>query len=137
MEELLLQLKRHEGLRLSAYQDSLGYWTIGYGRMIDKRKGGGISVEEAEVLLKNDIERIDKILGEVLREEPVRRAVIVNMVFQMGFGAVRGFKGMWAAITKNDWETAAREGLDSRWAQQTPGRARELMEQLRTGKWKG
>ena len=41
------QLKRHEGLRLHAYADSLGYTTIGYGRMIDKRKGGGITEREA------------------------------------------------------------------------------------------
>lgn len=136
MEELLAQLKRHEGLRLSAYQDSLGYWTIGYGRMIDKRKGGGISVEEAERLLRNDVERVDKMLGDVLLNDPVRRAVILNMTFQLGLGGVRNFKRMWEAINREDWEMAAQEGLNSRWAQQTPGRARELMEQLRTGRWK-
>jgi lysozyme len=41
------QLTREEGKRRSAYQDHLGYWTIGVGRLIDARKGGGLSDEES------------------------------------------------------------------------------------------
>jgi lysozyme len=41
------QLRRDEGEVLHAYQDKYGYWTIGVGRLIDARKGGGISVEES------------------------------------------------------------------------------------------
>jgi len=42
------QIKRHEGKVLHAYPDHLGYWTIGYGRLIDERRGGGITEAEAE-----------------------------------------------------------------------------------------
>ena len=56
--QIVDDLKRHEGLKLHAYQDHLGYWTIGYGRLIDKERGGGISETEAETLLENDIDRL-------------------------------------------------------------------------------
>ena len=49
------QIKRHEGLVLHAYKDSLGFLTIGYGRLIEKAKHGGISEAEAEYLLQNDV----------------------------------------------------------------------------------
>ena len=54
---LLAQLKRQEGEVLHAYEDSMGYWTIGVGRLIDERRGGGISPEESQYLLSNDVTR--------------------------------------------------------------------------------
>ena len=136
MEKLLAQLRQQEGLKLYAYQDHLGFWSIGYGRMIDKRRGGGISIPEAEFMLENDVRKVDQILGDILKDEPVRRAAIMNMAYQLGLEGVMKFRKMWAAIGKKDWETAAREGLDSLWAKQTPERAVVVMEQLRTGRWK-
>ncbi|MEG2578858.1 MAG: hypothetical protein RSA54_14135, partial [Glutamicibacter sp.] len=65
--ELTKQLRRDEGEVLSAYTDHLGYLTIGVGRMIDKRKGGGITAEESAYLLSNDI---DKRQAELLRRAP-------------------------------------------------------------------
>ena len=56
-DHLLAQIKRHEGLVKHAYQDHLGYWTIGYGRLIDEKLGGGLSEDEASFLLRNDIAR--------------------------------------------------------------------------------
>lgn len=129
------QLKRHEGFRSAAYQDHLGYWTIGFGRMIDARRGGGISTEEAELMLRNDILRVSTALGGILEGDPPRRAVLVNMAFQLGVRGLFKFRRMLAAIERRDFEAAAREGLDSQWARQTPARARELMEQLRTGEF--
>ena len=136
MIKLLEQLKRHEGFRPAAYHDSLGFLTIGYGRMIDVRRQGGISEDEAAVLLANDIARVDKALGSWLLDEPVRRAALLNMAFQLGVDGLFRFKNMFAAIERRDWEAAAAAGLDSKWAKQTPARAKELMEQLRTGRWR-
>src|SRR3546814_14026178 len=48
-------LNREEGRIPHAYQDSLGYWTIGVGRLIDKRKGGRLTNVEIDMLLANDI----------------------------------------------------------------------------------
>jgi lysozyme len=48
-------LEDEEGRVPHAYPDSLGYWTIGVGRLIDRRKGGGLSDDEIDYLLANDI----------------------------------------------------------------------------------
>src|SRR3972149_8531667 len=92
---LLEQIKRDERLKLSAYRDSESFWTIGYGRMIDERKGGGISRDEAEYLLANDIGRVQRELDQhlgwwrSLSEE--RQAVMVGMAFQMGIAGLCAF----------------------------------------------
>ena len=123
-------LRAHEGCVLHAYQDHLGYWTIGYGRMIDERRGGGISEAEAEQLLTNDISRVIADLeyaAPMLHTLPesVQHA-LVNMAFQMGVTGLMGFRRMWAALEAGDWELAAEEALNSRWAEQTPRRAHEI-----------
>ena len=59
-DKLLEELSRDEGTVLQAYQDSLGYWTIGTGRLIDKRRGGGITKAEADYLLANDVQKIGR-----------------------------------------------------------------------------
>lgn len=49
---LAAQLKAEEGRVPHAYQYHLGYWTIGVGRLIDKRKGGGLTPYEVDYLLE-------------------------------------------------------------------------------------
>ena len=128
-------LRRHEGTVLHAYPDHLGYWTIGVGRMIDERRGGGISEAEAEHLLANDIDRIAARLQHEagFRNSPseVKRA-LVNMAFQMGIKGLLGFTNMWRALEQHDYETAATEALDSKWANQTPTRANEVADWIRS-----
>lgn len=133
------QLRRHEGEVLHAYQDHLGFWTIGIGRLIDKRKGGGISKDEAEYLLGNDV---DKVLRELTTRLPwfdklsePRRAVLLNMGFQLGIGGLMGFSRTLVLIEAGNYAEAADQMLQSKWAQQTPKRAGEMAEQMRTGKW--
>ncbi len=130
-------LVRQEGEVNHAYQDSEGYWTIGVGRLIDKRRGGGLSHEEAMMLLDNDIHRS---MGDLFTHHPevhglddARMEVLINMTFNMGIGKLSGFKNMWAAIQDNDFDRAAAEMLDSTWARQVGERADELAEQMRTG----
>ena len=128
-------IRRHEGTVLHAYPDHLGYWTIGVGRMIDERRGGGISEAEAEHLLANDIDRIAARLQHEagFRNSPseVKRA-LVNMAFQMGIKGLLGFTNMWRALEQHDYETAATEALDSKWANQTPTRANEVADWIRS-----
>ena len=136
-DALIEQLKRHEGLVLHAYTDHLGFWTIGYGRLIDERRGGGLSEEEAELLLRNDVERVT---AEVERRLPwvrglsdARRQALCNMAFQMGVAGLLGFRNMLAAMRTGRFDRAAREALDSRWAKQTPARANEVAGMIRDG----
>ena len=136
--ELLAQIKRHKGLRNHAYPDHLGYLTIGYGRLIDERRGGRITDEEAEFLLTSDVVACMRDMGSIKtyrQLDPVRQAALVNMRFKLGSAGIREFQLMWAALERYDYEDAAAEALDSKWAGQTPIRANEVAEQLRTGEW--
>lgn len=133
------QLKRDEGIKLHAYQDYLGFWTIGIGRLIDLRKGGGISQEEAEYLLQNDIKRRQRELAICLPWFPeldeVRQGVLLNMAFQMGTGGLMKFKKALEFIRKGQYVAASNEMLASTWAEQTPARAERLARQMMIGQW--
>ena len=59
------------------------------------------------------------------------------MAFNLGFFGLMKFRMMRGAISSGDFELAAREMLDSKWARQEGGRAKELAEQMRTGTWAG
>lgn len=133
------QLKRDEGTVLTEYKDHLGFSTIGTGRLIDKRKGGGISQDEADYLLDNDI---NKRHAELLRRapwmaglDPARFGVMLNMAFQMGVEGLFGFKNTLAMVKDGDYDGAAKGMLQSLWAKQTPARAQRLSKQMATGQW--
>ena len=79
-ELIIKQLRQDEGSRSQAYQDHLGYWTIGVGRLIDARKpGSGLREVEIEFMLQNDIEDRARWLAETLpwkhRPHPYNRHV--------------------------------------------------------------
>lgn len=140
IERLTTQLRRDEGEVLHAYQDHLGYWTIGIGRLIDRRKGGGISPAESAMLLANDIARV---MADVRRRlpwfdrlDPARQGVLLNMAFQMGVDGLLGFRNTLAMIERGDYDGAATGMLNSLWGrEQTPARATRLAVQMRTGVW--
>lgn len=125
------QLKRHEGFRALVYKDTQGIATIGYGRNVDHK---GITTQEAEMLLENDIKdaiQDAKILFqnfESLSEH--RKSVLVNMAFNLGRNSFSAFVNFRQAVESEQWALAAQHGLDSRWATQVGNRAKELMQIL-------
>ena len=133
------QIKRHEGFVSNAYKDSLGYLTIGYGRLIDKSKGGGITESEAEYLLANDVNGVyDSLMHHLscfTTLDAPRQAVLLNMAFQMGVHGLMQFKSTLNLIELGDYDAAADNMLKSLWASQTPNRAKEMATQMRTGQW--
>lgn len=138
-DKIIKQLKFDEGEVLHAYQDHLGFWTIGVGRLIDERKGGGISPDEAAYLLSNDIAKRDQALRSAysfftLLNEP-RQAALLNMSFQLGLAGLAGFPRMLGALRDERWAEAETHALNSLWAKQTPARAKRVARQLRTGEW--
>jgi len=137
--DLKQQLIREEGAESCAYQDSLGYWTIGVGRLIDSRKGGGLSNAEIDFLLENDIRRNYKAvlfaLPWIEKLNDPRQAVLIGMAFQMGLKGLLQFKRALGSIEDGQYGEAAVEMLDSLWAQQTPERAKRLATQMETGEW--
>lgn len=139
IDEITRLLRGEEGEVLSEYKDHLGYSTIGIGRLIDKRKGGGITKEESAYLLANDIARFSKDLDDKLpwwkSLDEARRGVLLAMAFQMGMTALLGFKNTLEAIRTGQYDKAADGMLQSMWAKQTPERAKRASDQMRTGQW--
>ena len=137
--DLKSQLLREEGAESCAYQDSLGYWTIGVGRLIDSRKGGGLSNDEIDFLLENDIKAKTRdvllALPWVPRLSEPRQAVLIGMAFQMGIGGLLKFKRMLGSVEDGQYGEAAVEMLDSAWAKQTFGRATRMAKQMETDEW--
>ena len=138
---LVESLKRHEGAvrrggRHVAYRDPVGKLTIGWGRNLDDV---GLSDDEAEMLLLHDVERTAAAVRAALpwaaQLDEVRRAVLIELAFNMGLGGLLTFERMLEALQRGDWDTAAQELLDSRYARQVGARARRLAERLRTGSW--
>lgn len=129
------QLMEDEGLELSAYPDSLGYLTIGVGRLIDKRKGGGITKTEALFLLNNDIDRHYADLVAALpwvesAPEEVKQ-VLTNMAFNLGVPGLLKFRTTLGLLEAGQYADAAPAMLDSAWAKQVGKRAQRLSDRIK------
>ena len=144
MEKLLEMLRRHEGEvktnnRHMAYKCPEGYWTVGIGRNIDPENGIGLSDEEVNYLLENDILRV---MQELASEYPwfsdlddVRKDAMIDIAFNLGATRLRGFRRALAAMEAANYKEAATEFLDSRWAKQVGGRALEITDMIASGEY--
>ena len=128
---IIEDIKEEEGFRGIPYNDHLGYPTVGYGTRLP------LTEEEAELLLKHRLEKMQKELNRRIKESYGNVAlpdevweILDHMAYQMGVSGVMGFKKMLGAIIKGNYRLASQEGMDSRWANQTPNRARRLMDRL-------
>lgn len=134
-----------EGLRLDLYDDATGkqlkpgdtikgHPTIGIGRALDRNP---LTETEAKYLCLNDIARVERDLDRAFpwwRElSEKRQLVLASMAFQMGTAGLQGFPKFIAALRRGDYEDAAREMLDSAWAQQTPARCDRLAKMMAEG----
>jgi lysozyme len=134
---LQAQLVRHEDEVLHAYQDSLGYWTIGVGHLIDKRLGGTIPQFISRLLLDHDI---DECLRDCSRAFPwfdsldsMRQRVWIDLRFNLGLTRLLMFKATIAAMERNDFQAAAAHLEDSKWFTQVGKRGPWICQALRTG----
>lgn len=132
--KLISELKRDEDVRSTVYLDSEGIATIGVGRNLVDR---GLSDDEIEYLLRNDIVIA---FGDALKLFPsfatltdARQRALVNMSFNLGIDRLGKFRKMRAAIQAGDWDKAADEMLDSKWACQVGPRAYRLSQMMREG----
>ena len=138
-DNLIKQIISEEGEVLNAYQDHLGYLTIGVGRLIDKRMGGGISQDESRYLLSNDIKKFTDSVAKALPFyndlNDARKGVLIGMAFQMGINGLLQFKQTLQLIKLGNYEDASKNMLNSLWARQAPERAKRMAQQMATGKW--
>lgn len=134
--DIVEQLKRDEAVRLKPYRDSVGKLTIGTGRNLDDV---GISADENDLMLRNDIERSRRDLFQhlpwVVQLDDARRGVLLNMTFNMGIGGVCAFKNTLALIQAGKYAEAADAMLQSKWAEQVGLRAHRLALQMEKGQW--
>ena len=156
--DLRQQLMRDEGVKLHAYRDSLGYWTIGVGHLIDPTKGcqpppemtypdgPGVVTERCVItqdvclrLLDADIAgkmaELRKALPWVDALSEPHRGVLLNMAFNMGVKGLLKFTDTLRLVQKGQYAEAANKMLLSRWATQVGARARRLAQQMRTDTW--
>jgi len=135
MRSVVELIQRHEGLRLKPYKCTAGKVTIGFGRNLEDV---GITAEEATRMLHHDIaeciKQLETIDGFSMLDE-VRRAVLIDMTFNVGFAGILAFKNMWRAVENRDYDKAAAEMLDSKWARQVGQRALRLSTMMQTGEW--
>lgn len=138
-KEITKQLRRDEGVVEHAYQDHLGWWTIGVGRLIDKRKGGRLTDDEINYLLANDITEKERELEASVsfykRLDEARKGVLLNMAFNLGVQGLLGFRNTLKLIETGKYEEASKEMLNSKWAKQVGARADRLSKQMLTGEW--
>ena len=132
-DDLVRLLTRHEGRRAFPYTDTAGRLTIRVGRNLTDR---GLADDEIDHLLANDIALAESICEDLFGTaftgaSPVRRHALVSMAFNLGGPRLAGFTRLRAAVRRGDWDEAAAEALDSRWAAQTGRRATDIAAMLR------
>lgn len=128
--------KDFEGLELKAYKCPAGKLTIGYGRNLEDV---GVTEQEANMLFEHDFATAEAgarvlvtSLGKNWIKFPEQRLyVLTDMIFNMGYAGVLKFKKMLSAIQRDDYETAAKEMLNSDWARQVGNRATKLAALMR------
>jgi len=129
-------IKKHESCRLKPYLDTANppKITIGWGRNLTDK---GISQKEADLMFTNDFE--DTIQGlmiifpDWMDFSENRRAVLLDMLYNLGHSKFMKFTKMIEAIRNRNWSVAADEMLNSYWHQQVHGRAEEDAQLLRKG----
>lgn len=128
------RLKLEEGEVLHAYQDSLGWWTIGVGHLIDGRKGGAIPPEISDALLEWDLARVERQLDPAIpwwrTLDDIRQQVVMDLTFNMGWapnapGGFDDFHNTLAALQRGRWADGATGLRKSLWYRQVGSRRAE------------
>ena len=141
MERLLKSVKEHEGYRNKVYLDSLGKRTVGVGHLCvedfwedDKEYEEKFLLTILEHDLKSAIKSAEELCSDCPDLDDLAKELIVEMVFQLGKTGVSKFRNMWKALqhAPPNYERASLEMLDSRWASQTPNRAKKMSDHMRS-----
>lgn len=130
---LIGRVKLHEGKRNFPYRCTAGKLTIGYGRNIEDV---GITDEEAEYLLLHDLENAEREASKLdcyKKLNQNRKDILIEMVLNLGYPRLCGFKKMIQALDRGDYDGAANEMLDSKWARDVGDRANTLAYFMRIG----
>ena len=139
LDKVKERIKTHEGFVNYVYKDTLGKRTVGYGHLCtdDENWEDGKCYDNSYL---NDVFEIDfmeatkqaeELIGNLVLDNKANE-IILEMVFQLGKTGVSKFKKMWEALSGQDYNKAADEMLDSKWAKQTKNRAESLAKIMRS-----
>ncbi len=135
-QKLMAQLVIDEGRRALSYVDTVGKITAGVGRNITDRP---FSDDEIDLMLRNDVAGVERDLDKRLpwwrQMTPARQNVLANMCFNLGINRLLGFEQALTHMRAGQYNAAAREMLDSRWANQVGARAARLATLMRKGEF--
>ncbi len=135
-KEFIENLKISEGFISKVYKCPAGKLTVGYGRNLEDN---GITKDEAEALMFNDIEKVENLLNEKLTWfkdlDNTRREVLIDMAFNMGVFGLLKFKNTLKYIEEKEYGIASQEMLNSKWSQQVGDRAIKLSNVMALGRW--
>jgi len=135
-KKLTSMLMQHEGYSPHPYLCPTGALTIGWGHNLDAM---GITPAVGALMLSEDIQYFEQELPKKLnfwnRLNDARKAVLLNMAFNLGVFGLLNFRKMLTAVDHNCFDEAAKEMLDSKWATQVKSRAEELARIMRTGEF--
>ena len=135
MERLLKSVKEHEGYRNKVYLDTLGKRTVGVGHLCVEDFWEDDKEYEEDFLmdiLKKDLQEAIRGAKQLMEDHGCANIneqaeeILIEMVFQLGMTGVSKFKNMWKCLSELNYVGASYEMLDSRWAKQTPNRAKKL-----------
>jgi lysozyme len=134
---LFNDLQRDEGLRLAAYQDGGGRWTIGYGHAEGVAEDDVWTEDQAMSALHVDVAaavaQLDKAFPWWRSLDEVRQDVMVELAFNMGIGTLSTFHNTLGFIRDHEFHQASAALLMSRWASQVGERAARLASMMKTG----
>ena len=140
MDRLKDSVKQHEGYRNKVYLDTLGKRTVGVGHLCvedfwedDKEYEESFLMEILEKDLSQAIIGANDLMAEhdCIDIDEKAYEIIIEMVFQLGKTGVSKFRNMWKALAEKNYIGASYEMLDSRWAKQTPNRAKNMADQMK------
>ena len=140
LERLLESVKKHEGYRNKVYLDTLGKRTVGVGHLcVEDFWEDDKEYEEKFLMtiLEHDLQTAIKSAKQLIEEfgcddiDEQAKEILIEMVFQLGKTGVSKFKNMWKALAEKNYIGASYEMLDSRWAKQTPNRAKAMADLMK------
>ena len=135
---VLVDLKQQEGFRSTAYLDTVGVWTIGYGFTEDVRPGDTITRQEAEIYLGERVDIAIKDARALVGEEfdaldGPRQAIMINLAFNLGYRRLSKFVATLAAVRAGNFKQAAIQLTNSKWCGQVKTRCTALTGSMRSG----
>ena len=141
LERLMESVKQRNSQRNKVYLDTLGKRTVGVGHLCTEDWWEDDKEYEEEFLMKileEDLQEAIEGASTLMLQhdcsdiDEKAHEILIEMVFQLGMTGVSKFKNMWKALSEHNYTGASYEMLDSKWAKQTPNRAKSMAELMKS-----